>query len=105
MRVLDQKAFWVWGGIATLTLMCIYMTIGSGFVAVRTGLGMTELEFLNWWPMRVMAGVLAVTLVMVHRWIPLSWESLGVWMVHGGVLVLLAGSVWYFSQKTEGMVR
>ena len=105
MREVRWKAIWVWAGIVTLLLIGIYAAIGSGFASLRVRMEMTELAFFNWWPMRVMVGMLIVTLVMVHRWIPLTWERLGVWMTHVGILVLLAGCVLYFSQKTEGIAR
>ncbi|MCL2648395.1 MAG: cytochrome c biogenesis protein ResB [Phycisphaerales bacterium] len=102
----NQKALWVWAGIVALVLIGGYAAVGSGFASLRERMEMTEMAFFNWWPMWVLVVVLAVTLIVVTvRWIPLTWYTLGVWMVHGGILVLLAGSVWYFSQKHEGMVR
>ena len=69
-------------------------------------LEMTDLQFFDAWPMRILLALLAVNLTIVTlRRIPLTLFKLGVWMVHIGILTLIAGSVWYFSQKQEGSVR
>jgi hypothetical protein len=96
----------VWVGITLLFLIGVYVGIGSGFASLRARMEMTDLEFFNAWPMQVLIGLLAVNLTVVTlRRIPLTVFKLGVWTVHIGILTLLAGCIWYFSQKYEGSVR
>ena len=96
----------VWLGITLLLLIGLYVGIGSGFAEPAARLEMTDLQFFDAWPMQVLVALLAVNLTIVTiRRIPLTIFRLGVWTVHVGIITLLGGCVWYFSQKTEGSVR
>jgi hypothetical protein len=96
----------IWIGIGVLLLLAIYIALGSGFATMRARMEMTDLQFFNWYPMRVLVGWLALNLTVVTlRRIPLTLFKLGSWTVHVGILTLIGGSVWYFSHKTEGAVR
>ncbi len=96
----------IWIGIGVLLLLAIYIAVGSGFATMRAKLEMTDLQFFDAWPMRVLVGWLALNLTVVTlRRIPLTLFKLGSWTVHVGILTLIGGSVWYFSHKTEGAVR
>jgi hypothetical protein len=96
----------VWFGILVLFLIGVYVGIGSGFASWRARFEMTDLEFFDAWPMRVLVVCLALDLAIVTiRKIPLTLFKLGVWTVHIGILTLLTGCVIYFSQKQEGSVR
>jgi hypothetical protein len=96
----------VWFGIIVLLLIGVYVGVGSGFASLRARYEMTDLEFFNAWPMRVLVACLAIDLTLVTiRKIPLTLFKLGVWTVHIGILTLLTGCVIYFSQKQEGSVR
>jgi hypothetical protein len=96
----------VWLGIALLALIGAYIAIGSGAPRLRARLEMTDLQFFDAWPMRVLLGLLVLDLVVVTiRRIPLTLFKLGAWTVHLGILTLIAGCVWYFSCKQEGSVR
>jgi hypothetical protein len=67
---------------------------------------MTDLEFFDAWPMRILLMLLVLDLTIVTlRRIPLTLFKLGSWTVHIGILTLIAGCVWYFSSKQEGSVR
>ncbi len=93
-------------GITWLGLLGVYIAIGSGLPDLRAKMEMTDLQFFDAWPMRVILVLLAVTLTVVTlRRIPLTLYKAGVWMVHIGILTLIGGSVWYFSHKQEGSVR
>lgn len=108
-------------GVALLVLLFLYMSIGSAGVLYpvhpnifhpdawryeqirqRPWLEMTEFEWFHWWPFDLLVGLIAVTLVTTTlRRIPFKPINYGVWMIHAGVLVLIAGSVIYFSTKIE----
>jgi len=109
-------------GIVLLVLLFIYCTVGSAgafyptqlnvfsadsweYAQIRTfrGLEMTEYEWFNWWPfdLLILLICLNITVVTLKR-IRLNAVNLGVWTIHAGVLLLCAGSVWYFSTKVEG---
>jgi hypothetical protein len=93
-------------GLVVLGLIGLYIAIGSGFANLRATLEMTDLEFFNAWPMRVLLALLVLDLsVVTLRRIPLTLFKLGSWTVHIGILTLIAGCVWYFSCKQEGSVR
>lgn len=109
-------------GITLLVLLFVYMTIGSAglIYPVHPNLldsdawvhaqvrqwrpfEMTEFEWFHWWPFDLLLGLLAANIVVTTlRRIPLRVVNLGVWMVHVGILVLIAGSVIYFGTKVEG---
>ena len=96
----------VWLGISILALIGTYIAIGSGFADLRAYLEMTDLQFFDAWPMRILLACLALDLSIVTlRRIPLTLFKLGPWTVHIGILTLIGGCVWYFSHKEEGSVR
>ncbi len=97
----------VWLGIFLLVLLFVYCSIGSAAPRVRQHpwLEMTEFEWFHWWPFTGLIGLICLTLVVVTvRRIPLRLMNAGVWMIHTGIIILCAGSVYYFSTKVEGDV-
>jgi hypothetical protein len=67
------------------------------------GLEMTEFEWFHWWPFDLMMALIAANIVVTTvRRIPLKPVNYGVWMIHAGILVLIAGSWIYFGTKVEG---
>ncbi|HVS73750.1 MAG TPA: hypothetical protein VHQ47_21185 [Phycisphaerae bacterium] len=96
----------IWVGISILILLALYIALGSGFANLRARMEMTDLQFFDWYPMRILVTWLALTLTVVTlRRIPLTLFKLGSWTVHVGILTLIGGSVFYFSHKTEGSMR
>jgi len=109
-------------GIGLLTLLFIYMTVGSAGILypvhpnifhpgawthaqVRSWrpFEMTEFEWFHWWPFNLLLSLLAMTVVLTTlRRIPLKPVNFGVWMIHSGVLTLMIGCVIYFGTKVEG---
>ncbi|MHC4220571.1 MAG: hypothetical protein ACYSU7_19205, partial [Planctomycetota bacterium] len=95
----------VWTGIALLTVLFVYCSIGSAVPALRQlrFFEMTEFEWFHWWPFDLMVALICVTLVTVtFRRIPFKPVNYGVWMIHTGIIVLAVGSVIYYSTKVEG---
>lgn len=67
------------------------------------GLEMTEFEWFHWWPFNLNIALICINLaVATVRRIPFNVLNLGVWMIHGGIIILAIGSVYYFSTKLEG---
>lgn len=96
-------------GVALLVLILAYCWIGSAGTApfgnwfVRQAFEKTEMEWFAWWPFQVLLGTLALSLILVTwRRIPFTLPKLGVWVIHSGVLVLMAGAAIYFGSKREG---
>ncbi len=105
-------------GIWLLVLLFVYSTVGSAgyprwgmvwnpaaWTPVRTKrwFEMTEFEWFHWWPFDLLIGLICLNLAVVTvRRIRLNAINAGVWMIHTGILVLCAGSVWYFGTKVEG---
>lgn len=92
-------------GIVTLSLLFVYMSVGSAGYAVRQMrvFEMTEYQWFNWWPFTLMCGLLVLNMTVVTlRRIPLRPVNFGVWMIHVGVITLCLSSVWYFAAKVEG---
>ncbi len=95
----------VWLGISLAVLLFLYCSVGSAMPVVRQlpALEMTEFEWFHWWPFILLVLLLCANLIVVTvRRIPLRTVNLGVWMIHGGVIVLCLGSYYYFSTKVEG---
>lgn len=95
----------VWFGLTILVLLFIYCSIGSAVPPFRQHalLEMTEFEWFHWWPFDVLVALLCLTLTVITlRRIPLRTVNAGVWMIHGGVIILCIGSYIYFSTKVEG---
>jgi hypothetical protein len=95
----------VWFGVAVLVVLFVYCSIGSAVPPFRRHalLDMTEFEWFHWWPFDVLIAILCLTLTVITvRRIPLRLVNAGVWMIHGGVIVLCLGSYLYFSTKVEG---
>lgn len=96
----------VWFGIILLALIGIYVAIGSGKPEIRASLEMTDLQFFDAWPMRLLLACLVTNLAVVTlRRIPLTLFKLGSWTIHIGIVTLIGGAVWYFWHKEEGSFR
>ena len=96
----------IWLGLLWLALIGVYIAIGSGYTPLRAYFELTDLDYFDAWPMQVLLVLLCTTLTVVTlRRIPLTLFKAGVWTVHIGILVLVAGCVTYFSQKVEGLTR
>lgn len=103
-KVLDALSS-VWLGIIWAALLFVYCSIGSAIPAVRQhpSLEMTEFEWFHWWPFNLLIVLFCTTLILATvRRIPLRLVNAGVWMIHAGIIILCAGSYWYFSTKVEG---
>lgn len=112
----------VWLGIWLLFLIFLYMTIGSAGIIYPTDWNIidtnnwvhiwprelpwiekTELGFFNWWPFTLLIALFALNLTIVTmRRIAFKWINAGVITIHFGILVLCAGSLYYFTTKVEG---
>lgn len=101
-RTLNSVAF----GITLMALIGVYIAVGSGFPSVRAWFELSDLEFFNAWPLVTMMVLLVTTLATV-TWtrIPFTPPRYGVWMVHLGIITLVAGVMQYYSQKLEGLIR
>ncbi len=117
-RALDRAAKWpvlgrvvrlfssVVFGLIILGSIAIYIAIGSGFASLRAYLEMTDLQFFDAWPMRILLMLLVADLSIVTlRRIPMTLFKLGSWTVHIGIVTLISGCVIYFGLKEEGMAR
>ena len=109
-------------GIALLVILFAYMSVGSAGVLYPEHpnilhpdawahdqlrqwrpFEMTEFEWFHWWPFDLMIGLLAANIVVTTlRRIPFRPVNFGVWMIHAGIVVLIAGSFIYFNAKVEG---
>jgi cytochrome c-type biogenesis protein CcsB len=103
-RLLDVISS-VWTGIALLAVLFVYCSIGSAVPAFRQlrAFEMTEFEWFHWWPFDVLVALICLVLVVTTvRRIPFKPVNYGVWMIHGGIIVLAVGSVIYYGTKEEG---
>lgn len=113
-RILDGLSS-IWFAITLLALIFIYSSIGSAIPPIRqgvladwTGLELlrfdkTEMEWFSWWPFSLMIGLFCFSLLLATiRRIPANLAEIGVWFIHGGVIVLLVSSAVYFGTKVEG---
>lgn len=95
----------VWFGVFLLTLLFVYCSVGSALPPVRQLriFEMTEYEWFNYWPFDLLIALLCLNIIVsTFRRIPLNAVTLGTWLTHIGILILCAGSVWYFGTKVEG---
>lgn len=64
---------------------------------------MTELEFYNWWPMKVVLGLFVVNMIWATvRRIEFTFMNIGVLTVHTGIVTVAVGSIFYGTAKFEG---
>jgi len=112
-------------GITLLVILFVYSTIGSAGIVLPTRgepsfrlLGIPlrhemlrqwrpfELSEFEWFHTPVFNGLIAAIclnlIITTLRRIPLTVLSVGVWMIHWGIVILAIGSVIYFSTKVEG---
>ncbi|MFG0273464.1 MAG: hypothetical protein ACF8QF_00225 [Phycisphaerales bacterium] len=95
----------VWFGIALISVLFIYMSVGSAIPPMRQLriFEMTEFEWFNWWPFTVMIALICINItVATLRRIPLTTINLGVWMIHTGIVALCITGAYYFATKVEG---
>ncbi|RMG44596.1 MAG: hypothetical protein D6718_09730 [Acidobacteria bacterium] len=109
-RILDAVGSLTFG-IVIMTAILIYCWIGSaGFAPfsdwfVRQSFEKTEMEWFNWWPFHVLLALMCLSLVVATvRKVRLDLPHLGLWLTHGGILVVVLGTVYYFGMKREGDV-
>ncbi len=90
-------------GIAVMVMVGLYIAVGSGFSSIRAYFEMTDLEFFNAWPLKVLMGLLIVNLTVV-TWtrIPFTPPRYGVWGIHSGIIILILGMATYYRHKVEG---
>ncbi len=89
-----------------MALTAGYIAVGSGFASVREYFEMTELQFFDAWPLKLLMALLIATLVVVTwKRIPLTPPRYGVWCVHIGIITLILGTCFYYNHKLEGRVR
>ena len=120
-RVLDLFSS-VYLGITLIVLLFVYSTIGSAGIVYPVhpnfftseswvheqmrqwrAFEMTEFEWFHWWPFNLLILLIAVNLIVTTlRRIPFKVVNLGVWSIHTGILILIAGSFIYFGTKVEG---
>lgn len=104
-------------GITFMVLTALYIAVGSGRPWLRLyGIGdwpglrywfdLTDLQFFDAWPLKVLMGLLIANLVVVTwRRIPLTPPRYGVWCVHSGIITLILSTSFYYHNKLEGRVR
>lgn len=110
----------IWFGIFLMTVLFVYCSIGSAGVPISLAFWepgawyplretrlfeMTEYEWFNWWPFFTLVGLICLNMAVVTIVrIPLTAVHAGVWMIHGGIIVMTLGCVIYFGTKVEGDV-
>lgn len=98
--------FYCWLGSAGL----FYPVLAEGGIAWRHQMvrqwrmfELTEFEwFHTWFFVGLCAAICLIMAVTTIRRIPFNALKAGVWMIHGGVILLAVGSVIYFGTKVEG---
>src|SRR5690349_1918927 len=87
-----------------MVLIALYVAIGSGMPSVRAFFEMSDLEFFNAWPLKVLMGLLVANLAVVtYTRIPFTPPRYGVWCVHAGIVTLIYGAALYYHNKVEGL--
>ena len=103
---------WLWDhtlnsvkfGILLMVLLALYVAVGSTFSGLRAWFEMSDMAFFKAWPMFVLAMLLVTNLLVVtFDRIPFTPPRYGVWTVHTGIVLLVFGMVYYFSNKVEGL--
>ena len=90
-------------GIVLMAATGIYIAVGSGMPSVREYFEMSDLQFFNAWPLKLLMLLLCVNLATVTwRRIPLTPPRYGVWCVHCGIITLIVGASLYYHFKFEG---
>ncbi len=101
----------IWLGVFLMVAIFLYASIGSAvqpfnpwnLPSPRELFEKSEMEWFCWWPFNLMIALFSLNLIVVTlRRIPLKVTTLGVWMIHTGIIILAAGSVYYFARKIEG---
>ncbi len=92
-------------GIALLVGIAGYIAVGSGLASVREYFELDEMGFFNALPLKLMMFLLVVTLITVTiQRIPFTPPRYGVWMVHTGIVTLIAGAAYHYNKKVEGAI-
>jgi hypothetical protein len=86
-----------------MVLVALYVAVGSGLPSVRAYFELSDLQFFNAWPLKLLMALLVLTLATV-TWerIPFTPPRYGVWCIHSGIIVLIAGMAMYYAYKIEG---
>lgn len=96
----------LWFGITLLALITAYAAFISAYAPLRFELELTEMEAFRHWFFVALIGLLCLSIIVATLTrIRFTIVNAGVLTVHTGILVLCAGSLWYFGTKIEGSVR
>jgi hypothetical protein len=100
-----------------MVLTALFIAVGSSrpvlrewgvdqLPGVRRWFDLTDLQFFDAWPLKVLMALLITNLVVVTwRRIPLTPPRYGVWCVHLGIIILILSTGYYYNRKLEGRVR
>jgi hypothetical protein len=103
-------------GIVLMTILFFYCSVGSAGIIYPASEGwvhdhfrqwrafeMTEFEWFHWWPFDLLMALIGINIaVTTVRKIPLKAVNYGVWGIHTGILIMMAGCWIYFGTKVEG---
>ena len=112
----------IWTGVFLMALLFIYCSLGSAGFIYPVGLDpfeqgdwvsilsrksrmieLTEFEWFHWWPFDLLILLLCVNMVIAtFQKVPWKRIHAGPWLIHGGIVILTLGSVYYFTTKVEG---
>ncbi len=88
-----------------LSLIAVYIAVGSGLPSLREYFEKDELSFFNTWLFKLLMVLMVTTLATVtFERIPFKPTRFGAWIVHVGIVTLIGGGYWYYFNKTEGAV-
>jgi len=90
-------------GITILVLILIYASLASALPQLRGAVEMTEMQIFRHWIFGALIALMTVSLLLAtFTRVAWRWVNAGTFTVHSGMLLMVAGSVWYFATKTEG---
>jgi hypothetical protein len=95
----------VWLGVVLLVVIVLFASIVSALPQVRGAIEMTEMQVFRHWVFVSLVALFMLSL-LATTFLRQRWDALhaGGAIVHIGLIVMLAGTWWYFGTKVEGDV-
>lgn len=92
-------------GVLLLIITLVWVALGT-FDGILETFDFAMIDWYVWWPFQLVLYLMCLNLTVVtYRWIPFNLPNLGVWVIHGSILLIAFGSIWFGHTWVDAVTR
>jgi hypothetical protein len=92
-------------GVSLLAVVLVWVAVGTFDIVLQT-FDFSMLDWYVWWPFLAVLYLMCLNLAVVtFRRIPFNLPNLGVWVIHGSILLIAFGSTWFGYNWVDAVTR